>query len=781
MSDRRSSTNALCRVSPDACRRRTTLRRVVWIGAVAALGLAAGDARATFPDAGSDTMDSSMSVELTVLGSGVQTVELRGPVTVIRSDPRDDGGRRVIDTEIAAMDMVGQFFGQPIHVRQSPERTSLGEVRAQGAGADYPADSFFDVFVEVEITGLAPLVNVEPVRVQAQNLIKLPPLFDTYTHPPPQIGLVQKSNPQGPVLATIEGGSSHRPEQDPVLSLAPGSLDPATGYVLPKPLAPGLSRAGLGLQAGDDLDALSFGRDAFDEKGLTTLAFSVDPASVGVAGTGVNQEALAAKAEGGEFVSFVNGTNQIVATAESLVPVAGVDDLDALVDGPATLVDFDGDQVPDAPVFFTLAPGSPTLGAIGAGPGDVLVSAGGAVPSVFAEGSDYGLQATDVTDAICLMKTGLPTTTLRPGSGPPVPPAPGAQAFDAMLFSLAPGSPTLAAQGHDASDVFVTDFSNSRPGLVGQPLVPYAQAVELGLLAADDLDALKCLPGTVFVEIDGNGDLDGPGNGTGCGDVEVDAALAFDMGLENHDGDHLAAPSSTPGSFGFFDHWSIQNPHVGDYHGPYAYPGGPGAGFMPTGDPALDVAFVGGPNDNCGLPHVHGGFFGIDFWDRFGFHPDLDVAACGHGVFLPSAFPISVIPTRRDVPTTAQLIALTLAGYGVPVFWHLYDGPSTIADFSDCESPSLRRAVLVFSGLAVTQFNLALYGAYGGPNLGGGTLAALGGGPPPSAPLPIRIGPPLASLPPPLLTPEPSSTLGAAGALGVLAALARVRQRPRPA
>ena len=363
-------------------------------------------------------------------------------------------------------------------------------------------------------------------------------------------------------------------------------------------------------------------------------------------------------------MSFVNGTNQTVATAESLVPVAGVDDLDALVDGPASIVDFDGDQVPDAPVFFTLAPGSPTLTTIGAGPDDVLASVGGAPPAIFAQGSDYGLQAGDVTDAVCLMKSGLPLATLRAGSGPAGPPVRGVQGFDYMLFSLAPGSPTLAAQNHDAGDVFVTDFSNNRPNLSGQPLAVYAEGSELGLLGGDDLDALKCLPSSVFVEVDGLGDLDGPGNGTGCDDTEVDAALLVDTGLENNDADP-SQPPSQPGVFGFFDFWSIQNPHAGDYHGPYAWPLGPGAGFLPTGDPAF-LNFVGGPGDNCGLPHIHGGFFGLPSWDRFGFHADPDVAACGHGVFLPSAFPISVIPTRRNVPNTMQLIVARCAAMASP-------------------------------------------------------------------------------------------------------------------
>ena len=76
---------------------------------------------------------------------------------------------------------------------RTPEMSSLGEVRAQSATADFPADSFFDVFVEMEISGVGPLVNLERLRVQAQNLNKLAPLFDTCARPPPQIALVAKT------------------------------------------------------------------------------------------------------------------------------------------------------------------------------------------------------------------------------------------------------------------------------------------------------------------------------------------------------------------------------------------------------------------------------------------------------------------------------------------------------------------------------------------------------------------------------------------------------------
>jgi hypothetical protein len=635
-------------------------------------------------------------------------------------------------------------------------------------------------------------VNLEPVRLEAANLAKLPPLFDTYTHPPPSIPLVAKGT-TGPILATVEGESSHAPTQRPTFSIAGGgSLDPEAGYGLPKPPQITLSRAGLGLQAGDDLDALSFGADAIDAAPHTTLAFSVDPMSEGSPGTGVAQEAATGEQESAEYVSFVNSTNQLLVPGDLIVPITGDappgDDLDALTDQEASRVDMDDDGTPEDPVFLSLATGSPTLTGLSASPADVLVAQGGAL-SVFATAADIGLVSGDDLDAMCLMKSGLPNSMLRPGSGPPAAPLPGIQIFDYMLFSLAIGSPTLAAQGHTAADIFVTDFSNNRPNLSAQPLALYAEASELGLLDMDELNALKCLPPVVMFEITGDGDLDGPGNKTGCEDIQLDAGFYADIGLSNHDGDHLVMPSSEFGQPNFFAVWSVQNPLVGDAHGPYAYPGTLASAFMPFGDPAVDVFFVGGPGDNCGLPHIHGGFFGVPNYDRFGFHEDLDVLACGHGVFVPGAFPIFEIPTRRsEVPAVTQSLVNFLNRISGGLFqasWHKYNGPPTL-DISDCTSPETKRTMLLVSGIGITTFNAFLYSGYLGDDLGPpppGPPQAIRGvaAPDPSVspPLPIRIGPPLRSVPP-LLVPEPDAPWLAGTACLTLAYLAR-RRRQRAA
>jgi hypothetical protein len=148
-------------------------------------------------------------------------------------------------------------------------------------------------------------------------------------------------------------------------------------------------------------------------------------------------------------------------------------------------------------------------------------------------------------------------------------------------------------------------------------------------------------------------------------------------------------------------------------------------------------------------------------------------------VFVPTPFPIAVIPTRRNVPTTAQFLTALLNGYfGVVaphVFatWHRYDGPRTIDVLSDCESEGEARAVLMFFGLSLLEFNLQVMEL--------GLLqpaAASGSGGQSGTPIPspIRIGPPQQTFAPPLFAPEPAGA-GAFVATVALTALARRARR----
>src|SRR5207247_10033542 len=65
------------------------------------------------------------------------------------------------------MDLTGSssVFG-PVHIRESPSRPSLGQIRQQSPGVDFPADSFFDVFAEID-TSMGTLHTNDPIHMQS--------------------------------------------------------------------------------------------------------------------------------------------------------------------------------------------------------------------------------------------------------------------------------------------------------------------------------------------------------------------------------------------------------------------------------------------------------------------------------------------------------------------------------------------------------------------------------------------------------------------------------------
>lgn len=230
----------------------------------------------------------------------------------------------------------------------------------------------------------------------------------------------------------------------------------------------------------DDIDALSYGAEFSDQ--APVVAFSVAPGSRGLPGTGVLQQANCSPPEpqADEFSSTLTGNNTLyidgsaepgcpTAPAFGLVESPTSDDIDALNDEPPSFVDTDSDGRPNAPVFFSLAPGSPTLETVGRGPADILWTRDGQTPALYASASALGLVSGDDIDALCLIDQ---------GAGPAY-----SASTDAIMFSLAPGSPTLADIGASAADVL-------GPG----PEVRIA-ASAMGLRSLDDLDALKCFAG----------------------------------------------------------------------------------------------------------------------------------------------------------------------------------------------------------------------------------------------------------------------------------------------
>ena len=241
----------------------------------------------------------------------------------------------------------------------------------------------------------------------------------------------------------------------------------------------GLTAEGCDAAAGeqDDVDALSYGSD-FSE-GDVAIAFSVAPGSSGLPGTAVAGQAACdpAQPQADRFSTSLDGSNALdfdgdglntdcpTAEAFGLMERPTSDDMDTLNEQPPGFVDPDDDGSPDEVIFFSLAAGSPSLETQDRSAADVLWTIAGFQPGVYASADALGLQSEDDIDALCMLNED--DFIYEAGA-------------DAIAFSLALGSPTLAALGASPADVL-----GAGPRLL-------FSASDLGLGEDDDLNAMAC-------------------------------------------------------------------------------------------------------------------------------------------------------------------------------------------------------------------------------------------------------------------------------------------------
>lgn len=225
-------------------------------------------------------------------------------------------------------------------------------------------------------------------------------------------GVTYSLDPSSPLLAAIRTAKPVR-DGSPADLLTQDRKNPRGAPIV-------VYRAeSLGLVPDDDIDGLSFGLESvFVPGGDYAVEFSVDRAATGAPGTGVLAETTAptgAEASPDIFDSFMPaaagsgfiGTNHQTwdgngSSAPTLqlrdVPrdLHANDNLDAS-EGPPRIADPDGDGVRDLPVYFSLAPGSPTLAAIGATESDILVCPAPtcASPTIFISYTGLGIAAGD--------------------------------------------------------------------------------------------------------------------------------------------------------------------------------------------------------------------------------------------------------------------------------------------------------------------------------------------------------------------------------------------------
>lgn len=302
--------------------------------------------------------------------------------------------------------------------------------------------------------------------------------------------LTMAVTPQDLSFSVAAGGPSRMHPAD-VLGLAPMSAESGAQapFVRISCTALGLTTDGCddgedGTQ--DDVDGLSFGHDLEGVPG-DHLLFSVGPGSLGLQGTAVEGQhncppaspGLAPEPESDAFRSGLDGANALIFDGNGPIGACTVafplglveaatrrDDVDALDGHDASAVDQDGNGVPDEPVYFSLAAGSPSLTALSASSGDILVTENGAPPEVFATAGQLGVPAQDDLDAFCLKEDGSTVYS----------------AADLIYYSTAPR--------HDDPPAGAAGFADIVDA--GPPARVIVHAGRLGLRPSDDIDALEC-------------------------------------------------------------------------------------------------------------------------------------------------------------------------------------------------------------------------------------------------------------------------------------------------
>jgi hypothetical protein len=108
----------------------------------------------------------------------------------------------VVDLELVALDLTGESVTGGVAVSASAALTSLGEVRSQQAGADYPADAFLDAYVVISAPASpSPTITLHnDVELHMQPTFGGSPLPASEWPPRPPLGLDADTSPCVPLL-----------------------------------------------------------------------------------------------------------------------------------------------------------------------------------------------------------------------------------------------------------------------------------------------------------------------------------------------------------------------------------------------------------------------------------------------------------------------------------------------------------------------------------------------------------------------------------------------------
>ncbi|NQU09185.1 hypothetical protein HQ590_00215 [bacterium] len=186
------------------------MKRIVWLLTVVLGGLVVGAGLATaqtlrFPArVRVDELPVAASVSLDI-GGGTNCAILLTGLGTFQSDALVSGpSNNTVRTEILSLDLTGfsPTLGTVRLVAGSNAvgQASAGQVTGLDAVSDFPAQSYYDLFLQIEAPGGTNLVNTTALRL-ATEITRIPPVSEVHTNVN-QVALVDAANP-GNVLAQV--------------------------------------------------------------------------------------------------------------------------------------------------------------------------------------------------------------------------------------------------------------------------------------------------------------------------------------------------------------------------------------------------------------------------------------------------------------------------------------------------------------------------------------------------------------------------------------------------
>lgn len=179
-----------------------------------------------FPRGNIDELPHTEALLMAQIGPTPQTLQLSGPVVVARNgltqvQPQPEPPFPVlIETEMLALELTG-IGGERLRLNPDPPFGGMSSGQAAagpgGRGNPWPAESFFDVFIEIDLPATPTIASAGPVRVQAQ-VSEMPP-----TGSSAQGGVTFEGPTNGPVQLVFKDTGQ------PV-----GSLDLVRHTILPR-------------------------------------------------------------------------------------------------------------------------------------------------------------------------------------------------------------------------------------------------------------------------------------------------------------------------------------------------------------------------------------------------------------------------------------------------------------------------------------------------------------------------------------------------------------------